>query len=285
MSKGGGSTQVVQKADPWKPAQPALQGILSGATNWYNSGAGTSPYPYSTVVPFSPMTEQALGMTANRAVTGSPVTQAADSLSAKTLNGDFLNPASNPWLSGTYDLAAGKVRSSLDSEFNKGGATDPTSSSLNEGAMASNLNDLATQIYGGAYSDERNRQTQALALAPQTANQDYSDFEKLLGVGSAYESQAGAGLQDSINRYDFANQEPLQRLMQLLGIVQPISGSGGTSTQTQSGGSNGLSSILGGASSTAGLLQSLGLLGGGAAGISGAASTGSGLAAAALALA
>lgn len=232
MSGGGGSqsTNTVQKADPWSGAVPYLKGGLSDLSKWYSSDAGRSPYPGSTVVPFSPFTEQALGATANRAMTGSPVTDAAKTNITSTLNGDFLDPASNPWLSKTYDLAAGKVQAGLDSEFNKAGGFG---GSLHEGAAADQMGDLATKIYGGNYANERSNEMSANLFAPQLANQDYFDMGQLANVGSAYEGQAQNYLNDSMNRYNFAQNEPLDRLQKFFGIVNPTGGQGGTSTATQ----------------------------------------------------
>lgn len=270
MSKGGGTQTVTQKADPWKGAQPTLTGGLSDLSKWYSSGYGRNPYPGSTVVPFSPFSEQGFGMAANRAVSGSPINSSASNLMTKTLNGDFLSPDTNPWLSGTFDLAAGKVRSALDSQFNKGGLLG---GSNHEGAMASNLNDLATQLYGGAYESERGRQAQGMLFAPTLANQDYYDADVLSKIGSQYEGKAQESLTDMQNRYDFYNQEPYQRLLQLFNIANPVAGQGGVTQTTSPTNSNGVSSTLGGLASGASLLGSLGILGSGAA--AGAAGAGS----------
>jgi hypothetical protein len=272
MSKGGGgsqSTNTIQKVDPWTGAQPYLKGGLSDLAKWYQSDFGRSPFPGSTVVPFSPFTEQALGASAQRAQMGSPVTQAAQGNAAATLRGDFLDPESNPWLSRTFDLAAGKMRAGLDSQFNQSGGYG---GSLHEGARAEQLGDLATNLYGGNYDAERQRQMQANVFAPQLANQDYFDFGQLANVGQAYEQQAGNYLGDAMGRYDFSQQQPLNRLRDFFGIASPVAGQGQTSSSTTTGpnNSNSLTNILGGVSSLAGIGNSLGLFGG-AAGAAGAA--------------
>ena len=70
MSKGGGSsgggagTQTAQSTNaPWGPTQTYIKGGLSDLGKWYSSDYGRNPYPGSSVVPFNPMTEQALGRT------------------------------------------------------------------------------------------------------------------------------------------------------------------------------------------------------------------------------
>ena len=251
MSKGGGgsttSTQT-QKNEPWGPAQPYLKGALSDTANWYSSPYGRNPYPGSTVVPFSPYTEQGLGMAANRAIQGSAVQQGANQQLGKTINGDYLN--SNPYLDQTFDLAAGKVRNQLDSQFNSHGTYG---GSLHQGAMADNMGDLATKIYGGNYEQERQRQMQGMLFAPQMAEADYNDSQRLAQVGQSYEGQAGKNLQDSMNRYNFFQNAPYARLQQLSGLVNPTASLGGTSTGTasQPNNSNGFGQLLGTAATIA----------------------------------
>jgi hypothetical protein len=250
MSKGGGSTTTssTQNNSPWGPAQPYLKGALGDAANWYSSPYGRDPFPGSTVVPFSPYTERALGSAANRAINGSPVQAAGNQQLLNTINGDYLN--SNPYLGQTFDLAAGKVRSALDSQFNKDGMYG---SSLHEGAMASNLNDLATNIYGGNYEAERQRQMQGMLFAPTAAEADYNDPQHLAQVGQSYEGQAGKNLQDIMNRYNFYQNAPYARLQQLAGLVNPTAALGGTQqgTQTQPNNSNGFGQVLGTAATIA----------------------------------
>lgn len=246
MSKGGGSTTSTQKNEPWGPAQPYAKAALSDAAKWYSSPYGRDPYPGSTVVPFSPYTEQALGMSANRAMQGNEAQKGANDLLSSTMNGDFLN--SNPYLDKTFDMAAGKVRSTLDSQFNKGGTYG---SSLHQGAMADNMGDLATKIYGGNYEQERQRQAQGMLFAPQLAEADYNDSQRLAQVGQSIEGQAGKNLQDSMNRYNFYQNAPYARLQQLSQLVNPAAGLGGTSTSTQPNNSNGFGQVLGTAATIA----------------------------------
>jgi hypothetical protein len=209
-------------------------------------------------------------MTAQRALSGSPLTRAAQGTLSDTLAGKYLDPNSNPWLSGTFDLAAGKMRSALDSQFNSAGGYG---GSLHQGAMAENLGDLATKLYGGAYDTERQRQIQGMFFAPQMAQQDYFDASQLAGVGGAYEQQAGNYLTDAQNRYSFYQNEPLNRLRDFFGIVSPVAGQGQTSSSTTTGpnNQNALSNILGVGSGLAGIGNTLGLFGGGAAALSPAA--------------
>lgn len=275
MSKGGGSSTqtVTQVADPWKGVQPTLKAGLSDLSKWYTSSAGRNYYPGSTVVPFSNQTKQALTMTQNRAINGSPVMNSANRNLQDTLDGKYLAPGSNPWLQSTYDLAAGNERSQLDSQFNQGGAYG---GSLHEGARAAQLADLGTQIFGGNYSDERNRQMQAMLFAPQAAASDYADAQALGQVGSAYEGQAGKELADNMARYDFGQQNGLDRIKQLLGIASGLGTPNSTTQTSPTNTGSGATNVLGGLSSLAGIGNALGLFGtaaGAGAGLAGGAGT------------
>jgi hypothetical protein len=251
MSKGGGKTTTVQSNDPWKEAQPFLKQGMSDLASWYSSPYGRNPFPGSTVVPFHPLTEQSLGMVANRAISGSPLTQAAQAQNIATQRGDYLNPESNPFLSKSFDLAAGKVRGALDSQFNQSGSYG---SSLHQGAMTEQMGDLATKMYGGQYDAERNRQIQATLFAPNLAQQDYFDASQLAAVGDAYQQQAGNYTKEALDRWNFYQNAPYQRLQNYFGVLNPTASPYGTQSSTsKEGGGSALSNIIGTAASIASL--------------------------------
>lgn len=227
MSFGGSSpsgTQVIQQNNaPWSGQQPYLSTGFDRARQLLDQPQ--QYFPNSTVVPFSNETEQALTALTNRAQ-GSPLESAAQGNIQQTLNGDFLN--SNPYLDATYDQAAGKVRSSLDSQFNSAGRLN---SGQHFNAMGDALGNLGTQIYGQNYQNERGRQVQAAQLAPGLAGLDFNNIAALSQVGQTREQQAGSQLQDQINRFNFEQQEPNQRLRDYMATVAGGSfGSQGTTT-------------------------------------------------------
>lgn len=60
---GGGSNTTTTKADPWKPAQPDLQGLLPMGREMFDSGRfSTTPWAGPTVAGASDATRQANGM-------------------------------------------------------------------------------------------------------------------------------------------------------------------------------------------------------------------------------
>ena len=79
-------------------------------------------------------------------------------LTSRTLAGDFLNPDSNPFLQSTFNRAADLTRTRLSSEFAGAGrdlgAAQP--------ARSDELQTLASNIFGGNFQRERDRQVGAI---------------------------------------------------------------------------------------------------------------------------
>lgn len=112
----------------------------------------------------------------NRAVGGDPTIDAARGYVQNSLNGGFLN--SNPYLDQTFNRAAQATQGQLASQFAGAGRNVDQS----QGLRSQQLNDLASQIYGGAYDSERNRQQGTLGVAQQLGNQAYTDAAAVGGL-------------------------------------------------------------------------------------------------------
>lgn len=150
-NKPAGTTTVVQDIPEWQ--KPYVQGNLNRAQTVVN-GMGTNP-----------------------------VLPAAQAQYMKTINGDYLNPSSNPYLTDTYNAAAKSVTDNYlhttqpqtDAYFNQAGAFGPQNSAWtetvarNQYGLGQNLQNLATNIYGGNYQNERNLQNVATGNAPAFA--------------------------------------------------------------------------------------------------------------------
>lgn len=220
--------------------QPYMQYGAEQSRALYGTG-GPQYYPGNTVVPFSEQTENALGLTEQRALQGSPVNQAAQGYATRTLNtaptSQFGN-VDNPYLNATFNKAADAVQQRLGTQFAGNGRNIEASRAVN----ADELNNLATGIYGGAYESERNRMAQDLSqqrahqfgvagLAPNLANQDYVDLQALQGVGGQVEDLTGRLMEDQAARWDFSQNAPQTNLDN---YIARITGGypGGTSTQT-----------------------------------------------------
>lgn len=268
MSKGGSTQTVTQKSDPWKPAQQSLKDILGQGQQLYNQGSEYAPF--STVVPFSDQTLQGLQGIQDKASGPNAIADSSSStlqslLSGNpyltgTANGDFLN--SNPYLDQMFGNAAGQVRNQVNSNFSMSGRTD---SGAHQDTLQRGLNDLATNIYGGNYAQERqnmlsagstigSQQLQGLGQAGDINSLGYSDLSKLLGVGQAYEGQAGNQLQDLMNRWQYGQDQPWANLQRYQGLASGIGGAGGTQTQSTPSGGSDLASMLGSVASIASMI-------------------------------
>lgn len=128
-----------------------------------------------------------------------PIQQAASDYGTNVLTGNYLN--SNPYLDATFNKAAGAVTNQVQSNFGRAGRNvrGPDAAGL----ATDKYNELATQIYGGDYEAERNRQQQILPVAgslgattnPSRALDDY--IARLRNIGGGYGSTTSTTPTDS----------------------------------------------------------------------------------------
>lgn len=252
MSSGGSKTQTVTSSNaPWSGQQPFLTDVFERAKTQANAGPAAY-YPNATYVPFSNQSEAALTGTENRALAGSPLTSMAQGQNLATSRGDYLN-AGNPYFSGMMDTVANDLRPRMDAQFASAGRYG---GGAHQQATASALADAGSRLAYQNYGDERSRQMQAGAMAPDLANVDYQNLQQLAATGAAREGKAGEQLQDQINRYNFNQQAPWENLYRYQGL---IGGGqyGGSSVQQVPINSNPLLTGLGAAASGAGILGNL----------------------------
>lgn len=266
----GSSSQPSHTSTTTEPPafiQPFMRDAAQESQNLYRAG-GPQYYPGNTVVPFSNQTEQALGLTEQRALNGSPVVDAAQNYATGILSNaptSQFGAATNPALDATFNRAADQVQNRLQSSF--------AGSGRNIGAArpvaADELGDLAQRIYGGAYESERDRMASDLAqqratqfsvagMTPQLAGQDYVDLQALGGVGQQVEDLTGRLMEDSANRWDFNQNAPG---INLDNYISRITGAypGQSSTSTTPTYRNRTSGALGGALGGAGIASALSL--------------------------
>lgn len=236
-----GTQQTIQSTTPWSGQQPYLTtGFEQAQQNVLNRPQ--TYYPNSTVVPFSPQTEQALQAQEQRAVGGSPLNTAAQDQTLATLRGDYLN--ANPNLQGAIDAATrGLTRQyqtnvvpAIAGQFSGAGRYGSglaDASQRNAGqAYMQQVGDISSGMAYQNYNNERMNQLRASLFAPQLANQDYYDIGQLGQVGATREELGGRELQDQISRFNFAQQEPGARLANYMALVG--GGQYGSNTTTTS---------------------------------------------------
>ncbi len=239
----GGDDTVTQRQelpDFLKPYAPLY------AQMGYNlTGLPFNPYPYETVAPFTQDQNAAMDMVRNRSLTGSPVVNAAQQQTLDTINGKFLDPATNPYLQQTFDTAADRVTDAFsrgtaaqtDARFARAGAFGGSAwneiQGANQQALGDSLSGMAANIFGNNYAQERNRQQQASQFAPNLAAQDYRDAEALLNIGGMQQQQGQNYLTDDFSRFQQAQQYPYQQFQQFGQMFNPNLGM--NSTQTMPG--------------------------------------------------
>lgn len=203
----GGSDTIQQNNIPdW--AVPAAQNYLN-----FSQQVASQPYQGydgQTVAQLNPYQTAGYNAQAQRAMQGSPVSDAASSQLTDTLNGKYLN--NNPYLDQLVGQAQGDVLSGMD-------VLNARSGSFGNSGIQQNtvrqLGDVSTNIRGADYANERNRQLSALGYAPSIANQDYTDAQQLISAGQGFQQQEQRNLSDEYARFTEARDYPQQQLATL----------------------------------------------------------------------
>ena len=279
MSKGGGggTTQTIQKADPWIGLQGPLSTLYGQAEAAYNA-PGPSFYPGATVTDQSPVTQQAQDLAYQRATSGNPLVGQAQQQLYDTLGDKYygMNPASaplsyigsgamlnsNPYLDAMFGQAAGRAGEQFSkytmpgvaSMFSQAGryGSNAMSEATNQAQQnfGNTISNLATNIYGGNYANERGLQQQALGqlgsdfgreralqlstlgLAPGLAQADYGDISQLGQLGSSQDAYRQSLLNADISRWDYGQNLTAQKLQQLSALLQGGGAYSGASSST-----------------------------------------------------
>jgi hypothetical protein len=131
--------------------------------------------PQQLVAGFSQPQNQAISGIQQLA-TNNPTLGAAQNYTQNVLSG---NPASNPYLNSMFNQGANAVQNRLESEFGAAGRNVQASLPV----QADEMNNLAAQLYGGAYNTGVQQQENALASAPNTVNAQMGLQQGLFGAG------------------------------------------------------------------------------------------------------
>lgn len=287
---GGGSTTTLTGPPTWEA--PYYLDLINRGSN-----LSKAPYPFPDfqVAGLNPYEQMGIGNQFGTAagLQGQVAGPAERNLSA-TLGGKYLDPSTNPWLQKTYGAAADAVTNQYQfatapSEMSTaaltgafGGSGDATARLENQFGLGRNLSDLASNIYGQNYQNERQNQLSALQslggiesgiLAPSQAELQAGGFQQ-----AQQQAQNNAAYQNQYNRANYPYQQ-LSFLAQILGAIPGgVSTSKGPDPNASSLGQNllGLGSIFGGLGGFDGLSGALGGLGGGIANLGGALGLGTG---------
>jgi len=266
MSKGSNPTNVTTTTsqEPSEFIRPYYQQAIDYGQDLFESQT-PQYFPEATYTGFAPQTETALQLAQARAIGGNPLLGSAQTEVNNILSGNYLSPSSNPYLQGMANQVADNVTSQVQSQFTKAGRLG---SGANQEILAKQLADSQNRLFADNFAAERQRQFDAVQLAPQLAQSDYDDIGRLGQVGAAREDLEMAKLQDAIGRFDFEQQRPFLKLREYLGTLGANVPT--TTAQTQPVFRNTGAGLLGGALSGAklggqisGLSPMAGAIGGG----------------------
>ena len=180
-SSGGGQTQTTTQ-QPYAPAQPALNQIISEAGKIYQQGPAAAGY-------VAPTTQTTQGIAQQEVMANAANQQLADTLSGKYLN---------PFLSPLMQKTAGDIYSNVATQFSGAGRTP--GSPLMQNQVTQQVAQAALPLAFQQYNLERANQLGIAQRAPQL-------------------TQVGAAL-ENIQRQQ--NMAPFGALQQYGSIVSPI---------------------------------------------------------------
>ena len=239
MGGGAGGSTTSTGIDPY--LKPYVTYGLEEAKRLYETDSPQF-FPGQTYVSPSDATNQALQMAQQRATAGSPLVQAAQQQQLETIQGRGVNPFLQGALSAAYQPtveAAQEATRGLQSQASSAGrygsaamgqVAERQAAGLGRG-LGGSLSNLAYQ----SSEAEAGRQAAAATNAPQMAQADYFDIQALLKAGQGGEQYQQAALQDAMNRFNYEQNLPGQKLQQFTNLFSQAP-AGTTSTTTQSGG-------------------------------------------------
>lgn len=257
-SGGGQSTTQIQQIDP--VMRPFIQYGLEESARLYQNPDIPQYYPGQTYVGPSQQTQAALTAAQQRATMGNPLVPAAQQQALNTVQGNFLG--GNPFFEGAFRGATAGAQTAYQDATQAALSNASRAGRYGSGAMGNAL-DRAGGTFANAltntagalayqnYDTERGRQQAMIGAAPQLAAADYADIGQLMQTGQISEGYQDVALQDAVNRFNFAQQAPYQKLQSYLsGAYGAPMGSQGSVT-TSGGGRSQAAGALGGAASGA----------------------------------
>jgi hypothetical protein len=240
---GGGKSQsqTTNQLDP--TVRPFVKYGLEEAKGLYQTST-PEYYGGQTYIGPSAQTQSALQAAQNRALMGNPLLPAAQQQQQDVISGAYLqnNPYFNQALAGaaqgatqTYNDAIMAAQSGLSQAGRYGSNVGADIQNRAATTLANTLANKYGELAYSNYAAERGMQNQAAQYAPTLANADYGDIQQLMNVGKTAEDYQKTALQADIDRFNFEQNKPYQKLSAYLGAAYGAP-TGQVSTTTQSGG-------------------------------------------------
>jgi hypothetical protein len=221
------STSTTQ-IDP--TVQPFLKYGLTEAQRLYQAG-GPQFFTGQGYVGPSEATQTGLAALQARAAAGSPLTGAAQNQLYGTIQGDYLG--GNPFFQGAFQPAAqaattqfNKAIGDISSAASKAGryGSGAMTNLQNQAAntLAQSLTGTAGQLSYQNYAQERARQQAATAMAPELAQADYADINKMLAAGQFGEGYQQQALEAAKQKFAYEQNLPQAQLQTYLSNIGAV---------------------------------------------------------------
>lgn len=236
---------------PWGTQSPYLSQGFQAAQNLYLPGGAPAGYQWftdpttgsrATVSPLTPQTRNLVGRVTNLANQPN-ILNPAERYARASMSGQYLSPESNPYLADMVTAASQAARDQfltssipgLSSQFGRSGRTgSPGMANAFENLSAGygrGIADIATNLYGTAYENERQRQQQMAMFAPDLLQARTGMYGAGLEAQDILNEQRQRELTDRVNRFNFEQAAPSDALQRYL---KSVSGQfGQQTTQTE----------------------------------------------------
>lgn len=287
---GGGSTNTVQKSDPWSGQQPALSDIYNLATYDFNNNI-PQYFPGSTYAPMSPQQGGVAQQIVSAGTQGSPALQSAqqsvlnsqspgytaatatpfnqgNSVLSKELSSDYLNPWNSPSFQTVVNNTLASAIPAATSSFTNGNrgnsgletraatmaATDAVGGLAQNQYQANQaIQNSAQQQAANDYLTQQGNQVKMASLAPLIDQTSMNDLTQALQASGLSQQDAQNQIQAAMQAYNYQQMLPWNQLGLYENAVNGTGSPGGTTSTSQPYFSNTASNIMGGLSSAAAL--------------------------------
>lgn len=229
---GGSKTKTKTQADPWAPAQPALQQQLSGVQAHLSNPQAFQTYQGPRVAQMSGTTRAGLDDLAASA--GGRTS--ADYLSG-VIGGNFFNPA----IGQLQEAVRAGVAPSINSAFSSAGLTG---SSQHQGMLAKGLSQGMAQPLFNAFENDQARRLQAAGMLPGISTANAQNAITAGVMGEDYEQRNIDAARESFEEQRLAGLRPI---LETLPVTTGIGGLGGTSNSVSKTSTPFGQQVLGGA--------------------------------------
>jgi hypothetical protein len=236
----GTGTQTTEST-PWGPQGKRFKQLFRQADELM--GNELEYYPGSTIAERNPWQTMANINVADLVQNDQAGMRSALRENQMTTSGQYLDVDSNPWLRGVGEAAADDISRSYNttvmpqiaSRFGGAGrSAGPGDVNNAEGsAIASSqrglgqeLSQMYSNLYGGAYESERGRMGSAVGQAPGLRQAQFTDQAALSAAGSDEFQYAQMQLSDLVNRFNFEQYEPWERMGMYQGLISQPGGYG-----------------------------------------------------------